>query len=65
MNISKWSVNTIIRGQEKDQLFIQRQFYGEKYWDIIKCTRFPVNIFYRFLTPIEMYGLYRHTSIYS
>lgn len=63
MNISKWSVNTIITGQENDALFIQRQFYGEKYLDIIKCTIFPVNIFYRFLTAIEMYGLYRHTDI--
>lgn len=63
MNISKWSVDTIITGQENDALFIQRQFYGEKYWDIIKCTIFPVNIFYRFLTSIEMYGLNRHTDI--
>lgn len=55
MNISKWIVNTIIMGQKTDASFIQRQFYGEKYWGIIKCTIFPVNIFYRFLRSIEMW----------
>lgn len=33
MNISKWIVNTIIMGQKTDSKFIQRQFYGKKYWD--------------------------------
>lgn len=64
MNISKWIVNTIIIGQKTDSSFIHRQFYGKKYWDIIKYTIFPVNVFYRFLTSLEMYGLYRNTNIH-
>lgn len=38
MNISKWIVNTIIMGQKPDSSFSQRQFYGKKYWDIIKYS---------------------------
>lgn len=64
MNILKWIVNTIIMGQKTDASFIQRQFYGKKYWDIIKYTIFSVNVFYRFLTSLEMYGLYRNTHIH-
>lgn len=64
MNISKWIVNTIIMGQKTDSKFIQRQFYGKKYWDIIEYTIFPVNVFYRFLTSLEMYGHYRNTNIH-
>lgn len=38
MNISKWIVHTIIMGQKPDSSFSQRQFYGKKYWDIIKYS---------------------------
>lgn len=38
LNISKWIVNTIIMGQKPDSSFSQRQFYGKKYWDIIKYS---------------------------
>lgn len=65
MNISKWFVNTIVMGNKTDASIIERQFYGEIYWDVIKYTLFPINVFYIFLTSMEMYGLYRNTYVYS
>lgn len=65
MNISKWFVSTIVMGKKTDASFIERQFYGDLYWDIIKYTIFPINVFYIFLTSIEMYGLYQNTNIHS
>lgn len=65
MNISKWFVNTIVMGNKTDASIIERQFYGEIYWDVIKYTIFPINVFYIFLTSMEMYGLYRNTYVYS
>lgn len=57
MTISKWIVDTAVMEERTDASFIQRQFYGKKYWDIIKYTIFPINVFYIILTSIEMYRL--------
>lgn len=62
MNISRWLFDSIIVGQTFDIVSIQLQFYGEVYWRTISSAIFPVNVFYRLLTAIEMYELYRHTN---
>lgn len=56
-------MDSIVMGHETDASAIQREFYGNVYWDTIEHTIFPVNVFYRFLTAMEMYELYRNTNI--
>lgn len=62
INIIRWLVDSIVMGHETDASAIQREFYGNVYWDTIEHTIFPVNVFYRFLTAMEMYELYRNTN---
>lgn len=62
INIIRWLVDSIVMGHETDASAIQREFYGNVYWDTIEHTIFPVNVFYRFLTAMEMYELYRNIN---
>ncbi|XP_052706326.1 proton channel OtopLc-like [Crassostrea angulata] len=62
MNISRWLYDSFIIGQTFGILPIQLEFYGKIYWRTISSALFPVNVFYRLLTAIEMYELYRHTN---
>lgn len=65
MNIFKCIVDVIVMGQKTDASFIQKQFYEDMSWDIINYTIFPINVFNRFFTSIDLYGLYRNTNIHS
>lgn len=62
MNISRWVFDSIVIGKTIDNVSIQREFYGEIYWKTISSALFPFSVFYRLLTAIEMYELYRHTN---
>ena len=62
MNILRWLVDSIAMGNPADATIRQRQFYGHMYWRTIEHTVFPINVFYRFLTAIEMYELYSNTN---
>lgn len=67
INVIRWLVESIEMGRidDRDASFIQKQFYGDTYWKIIKSTIFRFYVFYRFLTTIEMYEIYQNLSINS
>lgn len=56
-------MDSIVMGYEMDVLVIQREFYGNVYWDIIEYIIFFVNVFYRFLIVMEMYEFYWNINI--
>ena len=64
VNTLRWLVDSVAMGHPtSNTLHVrQRQFYGHVYWRTIENTIFPINVFYRFLTAIEMYELYRITQ---
>ena len=64
VNTLRWLVDSVAMGHPTDNTLHvrQRQFYGHVYWRTIENTIFPINVFYRFLTAIEMYELYRITQ---
>lgn len=59
MNIFRWVIDSLFMGHTEHATAIQRQFYGDTYWKTIVHTIFPVHVFYRFLSAIEMYELYQ------
>lgn len=68
MNVIRWLVESIEMGRidDRDASFIQKQFYRDTYWKIIKSTIFRFYVFfYRFQTTIEMYEIYQNLSINS
>ncbi|XP_048746279.1 uncharacterized protein LOC125658886 [Ostrea edulis] len=64
MNTIHWTLSTFAFGQLSDARTIQKEFYGENYWRVIVNMMFPIMMFYRLITAIEMYELYKKTSIY-
>lgn len=52
MNVIRWLVESIEMGRidDRDASFIQKQFYGDTYWKIIKSTIFR---FYGFFLQIS------------
>eukprot|EP00105_Crassostrea_gigas_P041218 XP_019925366.1 PREDICTED: uncharacterized protein LOC109619544 [Crassostrea gigas] len=62
MNISRWMFDSIVFGHIIEIVSVEREFYGEIYWKTISSAIFPFSVFYRLLTAIEMYELYRLTN---
>lgn len=48
MNVIRWLVESIEMGRidDRDASFIQKQFYGDTYWKIIKSTIFRFYVFF-------------------
>ncbi|XP_062566063.1 uncharacterized protein LOC134228424 [Saccostrea cucullata] len=64
MNIIHWTLTTFGSRKPKDTMHLEVDFYGEDYLRVIMQMMFPIMLFYRFLTAIEMYELYKKTDIY-
>ncbi|XP_061194324.1 uncharacterized protein LOC133202501 [Saccostrea echinata] len=62
MNIIHWT--SITFRKPNSTMSLEIAFYGEDYWRVIMHMTYPIILFYRFLTAIEMYELYRKTIIY-
>lgn len=61
INMSRWVIDSLFMGHAEYLTVIQRRFYGDLYWKTIVHAIFPVHVFYRFLSAIEMYELYQIT----
>ncbi|XP_048747387.2 uncharacterized protein LOC125659688 [Ostrea edulis] len=65
MNTIYWILSAFSFGESDNLGVIQVGLYGKKYWGVILQTLFPIVLFYRFITSIEMYELYRKTIVHS
>lgn len=66
VNIIMWLVNSYIGKMVGSIMHIEANFYGENYWKAVNDVIFPITIFYRFHTAMEVYQLYKkYENLYS
>lgn len=59
INIVMWLVNSYMGKVVGSVMHIEASFYGEKYWKAVNDVVYPITIFYRFHTAMDIYQLYK------
>ncbi|XP_061170207.1 proton channel OtopLc-like [Saccostrea echinata] len=59
INITMWLVNSYMGKDNSRIMSVETRFYGTYYWRAVHDVVFPITIFYRFHTAMDIYQLYR------
>lgn len=59
INIIMWLVNSYMGKVVGSVMHIEASFYGDKYWKAVNDVVYPITIFYRFHTAMDIYQLYK------
>ncbi|KAK3106690.1 hypothetical protein FSP39_025288 [Pinctada imbricata] len=58
INFGFWIGDCFIGKHDKNITYTEAEVYGESYWNIVQNILFPIAIFYRFHSGLEMFGIY-------
>lgn len=59
INITMWLLNSYARKDSDRIMSVERDFYGKNYWKAVNDVMYPITIFYRFHTAMDIYQLYK------